>query len=156
MELQTYLTVATLITLHRRIFTRSIIAYCFHSSAVSCESWPRWMLVMTHVLQLLSFVSSNLSSAHSIRVTSLLSPPPIRMTSRPHAALNGPNAAQAPRALTLDAAPEIFLNIHMSSPALSSRAAVERSSAVQVITGMLNVRNEAMKGGIELVLMLAR
>lgn len=76
------------------------------------------------------------------------------MTSRPHVALNGPNAAQVPRALTLDAAPEIFLNVHMSSPALSSRAAVERSSAVQVITRMLNVCNEAMKGGTELVLKL--
>lgn len=76
------------------------------------------------------------------------------MTSRPHVALNEPNAAQVPRALTLDAAPEIFLNVHMSSPALSSRAAVERSSAVQVITRMLNVCNEAMKGGIDLVLKL--
>lgn len=74
------------------------------------------------------------------------------MTSRPHAALNGPNAAQAPR--TLDAAPEIFLNIHMSSPALRSRAAVERSSAIQNIIRMLNVCNEVMKGDIGLVLKL--
>lgn len=140
-ELKTHLTVASSIKLHRHIFTVSLITNGFHCSAVSCESWPLWMLVMTHVLQLLFFVSSNLSSAHSIRVTSLLSPPPIRMTSRPHAALNGLNAAQAPQALTLESTPEIFLNIHMSSPALSSKAAVEKSSGVQVITRMLNVCN---------------
>ncbi|KAK3571429.1 hypothetical protein QTP86_012108 [Hemibagrus guttatus] len=67
------------------------------------------------------------SSLNQSDFTSLSTP--IRMTSRPHVALNGPNAAQVPQALTLDAAPEIFLNVHMSSPALSSRAAVERSSA---------------------------
>lgn len=154
MELQTHLTVVTSKKLHHHIFTLSIIACCFQFLAVSCESWPLWTLVMTHVLQLLSSVSSDLSSVHSIRVTSLLSPPPNRMTSRPHAVLNGPNAAQAPRDLTLDTAPEIFLNIHMSSPALHSRAAVEGRAAVQVITRMLNVCNGAMKGGIECIFKL--